>query len=459
MYSTNKVCNHTRDFGLILTLIGFVSAATLVLCLARSASAQTHTFRANGKIAFVSRGVASGTNFDILTIDADGNNRQQLTFDPADDLGPAWSRDGTKIVFERRNSPSRGIYVMNADGSDQRRLTEPAANSGHYSPSWSPDGTKIAFSNFNDFDSSVIVMNADGGDQRTIFAGAFLYPSWSPDGLKLVGNIGYGGLVLINIDGSNFTHITRPPEPFDPATYFADFEPSWSPDGSKIVFTRYVDCDIFDCYTARLYVINPDGSNLTDLTVQDGIGNSPAWSPDGRKIVFGGKDLYVMNPDGSSLTNLTNTTDSFEASPSWQPLSFTPGANPLDDAQFFIRQQYRDFLEREPEPDGLQFYLDILNGCNSADIECSQYTRGVVSANFFRSPEFQRKGNYVMYLYMVSIGQRPVTAAELPTKNDPTFNDRPTYPEFMADLASISTPNDDPALNRTIEKQAWPTTG
>jgi hypothetical protein len=67
-------------------------------------------------------------------------------------------------------------------------------------------------------------------------------------------------------------------------------------------------------------------------------------------------------------------------------------------------------------------------------------------ANFFRSPEFQRKGNYVMFLYMVSIGQRPVTASELPPKNDPTLNDRPSYQEFMTDLASISTPNDDPAL-------------
>ena len=51
-----------------------------------------------------------------------------------------------------------------------------------------------------------------------------------------------------------------------------------------------------------------------------------------------------------------------------------------------------------------------------------------------------------MFLYMVSIGQRPVTSAELATKNDPTLNDRPHYAEFFADLGSISTPNDDPAL-------------
>ncbi|MFL6228436.1 MAG: Calx-beta domain-containing protein, partial [Pyrinomonadaceae bacterium] len=85
--------------------------------------------------------------------------------------------------------------------------------------------------------------------------------------------------------------------------------------------------------------------------------------------------------------------------------------NPIDNAPFFIRQQYLDFLLREPEPEGLSFYLNILSGCVASDIECTKYTRGALSANFFRSPEFQTKGSYVMYLYMVSLGQRPVTPA------------------------------------------------
>ena len=133
----------------------------------------------------------------------------------------------------------------------------------------------------------------------------------------------------------------------------------------------------------------------------------------------------------------------------------------IDDCDFFVQQQYIDFLKRFPEAgadgqygtadDPLRFYLDLLVRCAPTDVECNFFMRGVVSANFFRSPEFQRKGNYVMYLYMVSIGQRPVTAAELPTKNDPTLNDRPNYPEFMTDLASISTPNDDPALTETLK--------
>jgi hypothetical protein len=129
-----------------------------------------------------------------------------------------------------------------------------------------------------------------------------------------------------------------------------------------------------------------------------------------------------------------------------KPLRIRPGTNQvitIADYDFFIQQQYIDFLKRFPEPAGMQFYLNILNGCVPSDIECIKYTRGALSANFFRSPEFQRKGSYVMYLYMVSLGQRPQTVAEL---TDPTKIDRPHYTEFMTDLASISVPNDDPVL-------------
>jgi hypothetical protein len=129
-----------------------------------------------------------------------------------------------------------------------------------------------------------------------------------------------------------------------------------------------------------------------------------------------------------------------------KPLRLRPGTNnviTIADYDFFIQQQYIDFLRRFPEPDGMAFYLNILNGCQANDVECIKFTRGALSANFFRSPEFQRKGSYVMYLYMVSIGQRPATVAEL---NDPSKVERPHYAEFMADLGAISVPNDDPTL-------------
>jgi hypothetical protein len=135
-------------------------------------------------------------------------------------------------------------------------------------------------------------------------------------------------------------------------------------------------------------------------------------------------------------------SDLFYGSVKVKPVRLRPGTNTvitIADYDFFIQQQYIDFLRRFPEASGLQFYVNILNGCAPSDTECIKYTRGALSANFFRSPEFQAKGSLVMYLYMISIGQRAVSVAEL---SDPSKVERPHYAEFMADVAAITDPAD-----------------
>jgi hypothetical protein len=76
-----------------------------------------------------------------------------------------------------------------------------------------------------------------------------------------------------------------------------------------------------------------------------------------------------------------------------------------------------------------------------------------LAANFFRSPEFQTKGSYVMYLYMVTLGQRPSTQAELDAQGSNAL-ERPHYSEFMADVQSITSPDDrngpDPAKKAAL---------
>ena len=84
----------------------------------------------------------------------------------------------------------------------------------------------------------------------------------------------------------------------------------------------------------------------------------------------------------------------------------TPATNPIDEAQFFVRQHYLDFLSREPEPSGLDAWLSVLNRCPDLlnDPTCDRIT---VSASFFGSPEFQLKGFYVFRFYRAAFDRLP----------------------------------------------------
>jgi len=445
--------------GLTLTLVGLLSwnilpipHAELAVRAANRAKVAEPTGQpvsrvvANGRIAFVSS--QGNAQSDIYTMNPDGSDRKQLTFSQEDERQPAWSPDGTKIAFAREHWNGNGgysdIFVMNADGSDQRMLIQSRFDQ-FYSLTWSPDGTKIAFWRIDNIpmvpsSMGIFVMNADGSDQRAVASTSNLWePAWSPDGLKLAvtdnGNLGTYGIYLIKVDGSNQTQITQPPTSPD---LFEDHNPAWSPDGSKITFIRCADGNGFGCWdtTSHLWVVNADGSNPTKLT--DTQAWSHAWSPDGTKIILSnaqnsGGDLLVMNPDGSGLTNITNTTDKHEESPSWQPLPLTL-PNPIGDPQFFVRQQYRDFLNREPDPPGLAHWTGEITACDDPSRRqpgeslelCIERKRTNTSAAFFLSPEFQYTGYFVYRLYKGSLIKNGVGRV-------------PTYQEFLRDVRQVAS--------------------
>jgi len=409
---------------------------TLIVFGAAMSFAQTPALRANGKIAFTSD---RDGNLEIYVMNADGTNQVRTTNNAVLDDLPTWSPDGTKIAFVSKSaSGGYAIYRMNADGTNKAEITPINYDYGSAPVSWSPDGRRIVFQEFKDIPNSdfltyLVIVNIDDGNRQDLTNGPEwdFEPSWSPDGSKILfsryiypdASHVYGGTIMHTIrpDGTDLRELPNG----QITDGWNDDYAQWSPSGDKVVFL----VNVWDFWLS-IYTANADGTNrqFFDGCVwpnncgQDRL--NPSWSPDGTRIVFGITDyfrqdseIYVKNIGGSGLVQLTNTTGR-NSNPSWQPLVSVACPNPIDCADFFVRQHYSDFLNREPDAGGLAYWTNRVAECGS-DARCINERRIGVSAAFFVEMEFQDTGYYVYRFYKASFGRQP------------------NYAEFTADRAKV----------------------
>ena len=277
----------------------------------------------NGKIAFVS---SRDGNYEIYVMDANGSNQERLTCDEHGDGYPAWSPDGKKLAYVSGG----GIEISIIDLETGIQTVIFSTNHWLATPTWSPNGGKIAFC-YNELGGGIFSINSDGSNQTYLANG--WYPDWSPDGEKITYSQG-GEIYTMNADGSEQINLTNHPA--------FDSEASWSPDGMKIAFTSEREL------AGEIYLMNNDGTEQIRLTYNDwpdrnSSARDASWSPDGNYIAFArGREMgtpeeditpwlpeiYIINICNEDLTRLTNN-DYVNKQPAWRPVENVTELNVL----------------------------------------------------------------------------------------------------------------------------------
>jgi len=372
-------------------------------------NAQTHKLDGGGGgiIAFTS--ARDGQN-EIYLMNADGSSQTRITNTAAGENFLTWSNDGSKLAFRKEG----GIYFINILDLPNAVVSEPrlAIAMGGASIGWTPDG-QIIFDSPDAGNWDIYLVNTDGSNLINITNNPEIEfdPDVSPDGSKIVFVKGYK-LWIMAIDGSNRRQLTNGP---------MDFAPAWSPDGNQIAFISGTGQQ-----NLEIAIIDADGTNKKWVTNSPYNDEFPSWSPDGLKITYENdtnnkEKIYTIKIDGTEPTQLTNTNFN-DGGPDWHPVS-----NPASGSEF----------RQNSTPHGFQLFQNYPNPFNpttnirySIPYELSDFhSTAFVSLKVFDAPgkevatlvnEEKSPGSYQIefsardlpsgiYFYRVTIGHHTQT--------------------------------------------------
>ena len=264
---------------------------------------------ARTRIAFT---VKNGNTKELHIVDYDGANRRTLTQDQSIALSPAFSPEGSLLLFTsyRGGAGPRVFVVKTAGGKPFLVSGRPGLNT---SASYSPDGREIICTLSMDGNSEIYRLDARGGSPQrlTNHRAIDTSPAWSPTGREIAFTSDRSRSPQIHVMDREGGNVRR-------LTYEVDYtdSPAWSPKGDRIAFVARTSAG-FDIYTCRA-----DGTD-TRLVVSGGSNENPRWSPDGRHLVFasnreGASALYITDLDGRPPRKL-NTGGLVASSPAWSP--------------------------------------------------------------------------------------------------------------------------------------------
>jgi TolB protein len=255
---------------------------------------------------------------DIYLQRVDGSSVIQLTNDPADDVQPCFSPDGTKIAFASSRLGTWDLYVMDVDGKNVQQLTSGAAQDLH--PSFAPDGNRLAYCSLTHSGQwEIWTFNLSTHEKKSLGAG--LFPAWCPrrdvdriafQRARQRGSHWFSIWTVDLVDGE-----PRRNTEVAVSSNAAVVCPAWSPDGIQIAFSTILQPANHDeeaLPQQELWVANADGSGRTRLA-EGGTNLTPFWSASNR-IYFisdrgGQENIWSVKVDAArSATATINETPS-----------------------------------------------------------------------------------------------------------------------------------------------------
>lgn len=270
-----------------------------------------------GRIAFTCQVFKVTAYNQICIINADGTGFRRLTTDNTrQHYYPSVAPDGKSVIYAAFREPNiYEIYEMDIVTGSLIQLTDRLGNVN--GPEISPDGKSIVFKLSTPTSNELWLMDRDGSNQRRIPNASGWDPTWSPHGnYILFASDAQGGVQLYRIrpNGSDLQKISSLPA--------IRGRSDWSPDAQFIVTYSGQP------WNRDVYIMNADGSNARMLSPTGGNSQGPSISPDGQWVAFTsyfdkygddhGCEIYVMRVDGTDVRRITDN-DYCDYQPRWGP--------------------------------------------------------------------------------------------------------------------------------------------
>ena len=265
---------------------------------------------------------------NIYVMNDDGSDVRRLTDTPLSVGSPRWSPDGRRIAFMmdlHTTQPNKwqqyDVFVMNADGTQQRNLTQHPKQDGF--PCWSPDGKYLVFERAGHTTLETFVMEIATRKVRKLTDLGFASsPSWSPDGKEIAYEFARAGegthIYIMDADGRNNHPLIRQPRRGAFGGTILSCEPRWSPDGQQIVYNESEFAPGKGRVANSILIVDKDTRHLKVLNIPNKWRIEGAcWVDDGDAVLFtaipnglvhksGTFNIYKYRLSNGRITNFTD---------------------------------------------------------------------------------------------------------------------------------------------------------